>query len=101
MIPLIDFKAQYASIKPEIDAAVQRVLDDAAFVLEVERFETAFARYGEVRHAIGISSGTAALQLALLACGVGPGDEVITSSPKTQRSTLRVRSGLRAASVSR
>jgi dTDP-4-amino-4,6-dideoxygalactose transaminase len=82
LIPLIDLKAQYASIKPEIDAAVQRVLDDAAFVLgpEVEAFEAAFARYCEVRHAIGVSSGTAALQLALLACGVGPGDEVITSS---------------------
>jgi dTDP-4-amino-4,6-dideoxygalactose transaminase len=81
LIPLIDLKAQYASIKPAIDAAVQRVLDETAFVLgpQVESFETAFARYCEVRHAIGISSGTAALQLALLACGVGPGDEVITS----------------------
>jgi dTDP-4-amino-4,6-dideoxygalactose transaminase len=82
LIPLIDLKAQYASIKPEIDAAVQRVLDHAAFVLgpEVESFEAAFARYCEVPHAVGVGSGTAALQLALLACGAGPGDEVITSS---------------------
>ena len=82
MIPLIDLKAQYASIKPEIDAALQRVLDEGAFVLgpEVGRFEAAFARYCEVRHGIGVASGTAALQLALLACGVGAGDEVITSS---------------------
>ena len=52
----------------------------SSWAREVEQFETAFARYCEVRHAIGVASGTAALQLALLACGVGPGDEVITSS---------------------
>lgn len=81
MIPLVDLKAQYAAIKPEVDAAVQRVLDSAAFILgrEVEQFEAAFAEYCGTRHAIGIASGTAALHLVLLACGVGPGDEVITT----------------------
>jgi dTDP-4-amino-4,6-dideoxygalactose transaminase len=81
VIPLVDLKAQYAAIKPEVDAAVQRVLDSAAFILgrEVEQFETAFAEYCGTRHAVGIASGTAALHLVLLACGVGPGDEVITT----------------------
>ncbi|MFI5364859.1 MAG: DegT/DnrJ/EryC1/StrS family aminotransferase [Candidatus Binatia bacterium] len=81
MVPLVDLKAQYAAIQPEVDAAIQRVLCSAAFILgrEVERFEDAFAAYCGVRHAVGVASGTAALHLALLACGVGPGDEVITS----------------------
>ncbi|MCD6519606.1 MAG: DegT/DnrJ/EryC1/StrS family aminotransferase [Anaerolineae bacterium] len=80
-IPLVDLKAQYRTIKDEIDAAVSRVLANASFILgpEVEAFEQAFARYCETKHAIGVSSGTAALQLSLLACGVGPGDEVITT----------------------
>ena len=81
MIPLVDLKAQYAAIKPEIDAAVQRVLDSTAFILgrEVEGFEAAFAEYCEAHHAVGVGSGTAALHLALMACGVGTGDEVITT----------------------
>jgi dTDP-4-amino-4,6-dideoxygalactose transaminase len=81
MIPLVDLKAQYASIKSEVNAALQRVLDSTAFILgrEVDDFERAFASYCEARHAIGVASGTAALHLALLACGVGPGDEVITT----------------------
>lgn len=81
-IPLVDLKAQYASIKPEIDAAIQRVLDSTSFILgqEVADFECAFAEYVGVKGAVGVASGTAALQLALLACGVGPGDEVITTA---------------------
>lgn len=81
MIPLVDLKAQYAAIKPEIDAAVQRVLESTAFILgrEVEDFERAFAAYSETPHAIGVASGTAALHLALLACGIEAGDEVITT----------------------
>lgn len=80
-IPLADLKAQYTSIKPEIDAAIQRVLTSANFIQgpEVRTFEDAFARYLGVAEAIGVASGTAALHLALLACGVGPGDEVITT----------------------
>lgn len=81
-IPLVDLKAQYASIKPEVDAAIQRVLDNTSFILgqEVAEFEAAFARYVDAKGAVGIASGTAALSLALLACGVGPGDEVITTA---------------------
>lgn len=81
-IPLVDLKAQYASIKPEIDAAIQRVLDNTSFILgqEVTDFERAFAEYIGAKGAVGIASGTAALHLSLLACGVGPGDEVITTA---------------------
>ena len=72
--------AQYRSIKPEIDAAVLRVLDSAQFILgpEVAAFEREFAAYCGTTEAIGVNSGTSALHLALLAAGVGPGDEVIT-----------------------
>lgn len=81
-IPLVDLKAQYASIKPEVDEAIQRVLNHTQFILgkEVAEFEAAFAEYLRVKGVVGLASGTAALQLALLACGVGPGDEVITSA---------------------
>ena len=80
-IPLVDLKAQYASIKEDVDAAIQRVLDNATFILgpEVRDFEGAFARHVGSTEAVGVASGTAALQLALLACGVGPGDQVITT----------------------
>ena len=65
----------------KIDAAMHRVLESTAFILgrEVEDFERAFAAYCGAQHAIGVASGTAALHLALLACGVEPGDEVITT----------------------
>lgn len=81
-VPLVDLQAQYASIKPEIDAAVARVLRNANFILgkEVADFEQAFAKYIGVNDAVGVASGTAALHLSLLACGVGSGDEVITSA---------------------
>lgn len=81
-VPLVDLKAQYALIKPEIDAAVQRVLTHTGFILgdEVANFERAFADYIGVREAVGVASGTAALRLALQACGVGPGDAVVTSA---------------------
>jgi len=96
VIPLVDLQAQYRSIKAEIDAAVQRVLESCAFILgdEVERFERAFAAYCEAQHAVGVGSGTAALHLALLACGVGAGDEVITT-PHTFIATVEaiVRTG--------
>jgi dTDP-4-amino-4,6-dideoxygalactose transaminase len=81
MIPFLDIKAQYASIKGEIDAAVLAVLASGQYILgdEVMRFETEFADYCNVRHAIAVNSGTSALHLALLAAGVGAGDEVITT----------------------
>jgi dTDP-4-amino-4,6-dideoxygalactose transaminase len=80
MIPLLDLKAQYRSIKSEIDAAVIGVLENAQFILgpEVAAFEREFAAYCGTAEAIGVNSGTSALHLALLAAGIGPGDEVIT-----------------------
>ena len=80
-IPMVDLKAQYISIKSEIDAAIQRVIDNTRFIMgpEVRDFEEAFARFIGVDEAAGVASGTAALHLALLACSVGPGDEVITT----------------------
>jgi dTDP-4-amino-4,6-dideoxygalactose transaminase len=81
-IPLADLKAQYARIRPEVHAAMQRVLDNTSFILgkEVADFEAAFARFVGAADAVGVASGTAALTLSLLACGVGPGDEVITTA---------------------
>jgi dTDP-4-amino-4,6-dideoxygalactose transaminase len=78
-VPYLDLKAQYQSIKAEIDAAVARVLDSAQFILgaEVAGFEQDFAAYCGAE-CIALNSGTSALHLALLAAGVGPGDEVIT-----------------------
>src|SRR5947209_13599341 len=78
-VPFVDLQAQYRSIKSEIDEAIHRVLDTSAFVLgrEVEAFERAFAAYVGARKCVGVSNGTAAIQLALTACGVGEGDEVI------------------------
>ena len=80
-IPLVDLKAQYASIKPEIDRAIQRVLDETDFIggSAVREFETAFASYCGTRTVVGLANGTDALQLALLACSIGIGDEVITA----------------------
>ena len=80
MIPLVDLKAQYRALKPEIDQAIQRVLDNAQFILgpAVSSFEQDFAAFCHSTDAIGVNSGTSALHLALLAAGVRPGDEVIT-----------------------
>src|SRR4051794_6241584 len=82
LIPFLDLKAQYRQIKPEIDAAVARAIDSTQFVLgpEVAELEERFASYCNVRHCLAVNSGTSALHLALLAVGVGPGDEVITVS---------------------
>ena len=78
-VPYLDLKAQYHSIKPEIDAAISRVLESCQFVLgpEVAAFEQEFAAYCGSKECIAMNSGTSALHLALLAAGVGPGDEVI------------------------
>jgi len=80
MVPFLNLKAQYATIKREIDAAVLGVLASSQFVLgeEVTAFEREFAAYCGVKHAIAVNTGTSALHLALLAAGIGPGDEVIT-----------------------
>ncbi|MBX5491949.1 MAG: DegT/DnrJ/EryC1/StrS family aminotransferase, partial [Chloroflexi bacterium] len=75
-----DLRPQYAALRAELDAAVTRVLERGWFILgpELEAFEAEFAAYCGARHAVGVGSGTDALHLALRACGVGPGDEVIT-----------------------
>ncbi len=80
-IPLADLEAQYNSIKDEINEAIQRVLQSGQFILgpEVRVFEEEMASHCRTRFAIGVASGTDALHLALVACGVKPGDEVITS----------------------
>ena len=80
MIPFLDLKRQYASIKGEVDAAVHRVLDSAQFTLGAKsrRSRAILQPSATSKHGIGVNSGTSALHLALLAAGVGPGDEVIT-----------------------
>lgn len=80
MLPFVDLKAQYHSIKAEIDQAISHVLETSQFILgkEVAAFEEEFAAYCGGGQAVGVNSGTSALHLALLAAGVGPGDEVIT-----------------------
>lgn len=80
MIPFVDLRRQYLELKSDIDAAVQRVLDTGQFVLgpEVEGFEKDFAAMCMADAGVAMNSGTSALHLALLAAGVGPGDEVIT-----------------------
>jgi dTDP-4-amino-4,6-dideoxygalactose transaminase len=87
-IPFLDLKAQLAPIRGEVDAAIEHVLDNTAFILGpgVADFETEFAAQTGRKHAVGLNSGTSALHLALIAAGVGPGDEVITT-PHTWIST--------------
>lgn len=81
-VPFLDLHAAYLELKPEIDAAIARVLDSGWYILgpEVEAFEAEYAAYCEAEHAIGVANGLDALHLALLAMGVGPGDEVIVPS---------------------
>jgi dTDP-4-amino-4,6-dideoxygalactose transaminase len=80
MIPFVDLKSQYHNIKAEIDRAIAKVLEESQFILgkEVAALEQEFASYCGMGHSIGVNSGTSALHLALLAAGVGSGDEVIT-----------------------
>lgn len=79
IVPLVDLQAQYASVKDEVQAAVSAVLECGQFILgpQVQAFEEEFGAYCGTACAVGVSSGTSALQLALLAAGIKPGDEVI------------------------
>jgi dTDP-4-amino-4,6-dideoxygalactose transaminase len=80
-VPLLDLKAQYATIKDEINAAVLDVLESQHFILgpKVQECEEAIADYVQCRHAVGVSSGSDALLMCLMAEDIGPGDEVITT----------------------
>ena len=82
MVPFLDLKTQYAAIREEVEAAVARVLESQRFILgpEVEGLEKELGAYCGCDHAVGVTSGTDALLVALMAIGIEPGDEVITSS---------------------
>ena len=81
-VNFVDLKAQYQTIKPEIDAAIGEVISNTAFVLgkAVFDFEEKFAQYCGTKHCLGINSGTSALIMAMKALGIGEGDEVITTT---------------------
>jgi dTDP-4-amino-4,6-dideoxygalactose transaminase len=79
-IQFVDLQAQYQTIRAEVEKAMAAVLTRGDFILgeDVRKFEDAFAAFCGVSHCVGVANGTDALHLALLACGIGPGDEVIT-----------------------
>jgi len=82
MIPMVNLKAQYTEIKTEVEQGLAQTIENCAFILgaNMQAFEQECAAYLGVKHAIGVASGTDALHLALLAEGIGAGDEVITSA---------------------
>ena len=82
MILFLDLKAPYAELKEQLDAAYRRVMESGWYILgeEVEAFEAEFAEFCGARHCVGVGNGLEALQLALMAAGVGEGDEVIVPS---------------------
>lgn len=79
-IPLVDLKAQYQTIKPEVNSAIKNVLESTHFILgeEVESFEQKFAKFQDAKYAAGVASGLSALEIGMRALGIGEGDEVIT-----------------------
>src|ERR1043166_9333611 len=80
-VPYFDLPAQLRSLRPEVDAAIARTLDNCSFCLgpDVAQFEKDFAQFCGAEHCLGFNSGTSALHVALILLGVGPGDEVITT----------------------
>jgi dTDP-4-amino-4,6-dideoxygalactose transaminase len=99
-IQMTDLKAQYDAIKPEIDAAIQSVINESSFIQgkSISLFEEEIARYFDVKFAVGVASGTDALALALYSMGIGDGDEVITT-PFTFIATAEAISRVRAKPV--
>ena len=100
MIPFLELGASYRELKPEIDAAVSRVLESGWYILgpEVEGFEAEWAAYCDAKHAVGLANGLDALTLALRALDIGPGDEVIVPS-NTYIATWLAVSGVGATPV--
>ena len=88
-IPVEDITRQYQRVKDEVATAIAEVLPTGKYVLgpNLKAFEQEFAAFCQTKYSIGISNGTEALHLALAACGVGPGDEVITV-PNTYIATV-------------
>ncbi len=99
-IPLVDLKAQYKSVEKEIDNVTKEILSSAQYIMgrHVTDFENEFVEYIGVKHAISVGNGTDALVVALMACGIGEGDEVITT-PFTFFSTAESISCVGAVSV--
>jgi DegT/DnrJ/EryC1/StrS aminotransferase family len=99
MIPFVDLPAQFRALKPEIEAAVGRVLENAQYILgpAVAAFEKDFAAFCQTSEAIGVNSGTSALHLALLAAGVKPGDEVINLGNNATVTLLEMIRGIEEA----
>ena len=91
-VPFVDLKVQYRSIASEIDAAMAEVIHNTAFILgkDVSLFEGEFAQYCQAKFAVGVDSGTSALELAMRAFGIGPGDEVITAANTYIATTLAI-----------
>lgn len=91
-VPFVDLRCDHAAITVELRGAFDRVLGSSAFILgeEVAAFEDEFAAYCGARHCVGVASGTAALTLALMAAGIGPGDEVVVPGHTFIASALAV-----------
>ncbi len=93
-IPFVDLAAQYQSIREEVMPAIEQVVSNSSFILgdEVRCFEEEYAEYCQAPHAIGVDSGTSALELILRGHGIGPGDEVITAANTFIATTLAISS---------
>ena len=93
-VPFVDLQAQYRAIRHDVDGAIADVLERASFVLgpQVAEFEDRFAAYTGARYCVGVESGTASLKLALIALGIGPGDEVIVPANTYIASAIAVSS---------